>query len=315
MSEPNAESAPEEDAELQFDHAEMTTPESDGPHCASCKRLLNDAYYEINGKIICSSCRQRFEASFRGGSGFARVLKASVFGIVGAILGAAIYFVISRVTGYNIGLVAILVGFIVGGAVRKGTGNRGGLLYQLMAVCLTYISIGMMQLTFFFAGDGQKPDPTMVANPEKLEKAVANDNGQPKPPAVKADGQDQAKAGARPDQAPPAGPAPKAAADAARKATPIAEDDQKQVADAEEDVDPDDAPLPMAPLFLAVIGVGIVVAAPVIEAVHAPISGLIYCFALFQAWQMNKRARIVFNGPFQVGAGKESQAPGIQDAR
>ena len=41
----------------------------------------------------------------------------------------------TRVTGWNIGLVAIVVGFMVGGAVRKGTGNRGGMLYQFLTLC------------------------------------------------------------------------------------------------------------------------------------------------------------------------------------
>src|SRR6185503_14842588 len=44
-------------------------------------------------------------------------------------------------TGYEIGLVAIVVGFMVGGAVRKGCDGRGGWFYQAMAMFLTYSSI------------------------------------------------------------------------------------------------------------------------------------------------------------------------------
>jgi hypothetical protein len=42
-----------------------------------------------------------------------------------------------------------------------------------------------------------------------------------------------------------------------------------------------------------------------------PISGLIYCFALFQAWQMNKKAKLVLNGPFQVSQ-RASDDPGAR---
>ena len=47
----------------------------------------------------------------------------------------------AKATGYEIGLVAIVVGLLVGGAVRKGSGARGGWFYQLMAVALTYAAI------------------------------------------------------------------------------------------------------------------------------------------------------------------------------
>jgi hypothetical protein len=41
----------------------------------------------------------------------------------------------------ELGIVAILVGFMVGKAVRKGSGNRGGAGYQVLAVLITYCCI------------------------------------------------------------------------------------------------------------------------------------------------------------------------------
>ena len=89
-------------------------------------------------------------------------------------VGAFIYYVILRVTGYNIGLVAVLVGFMVGGAVRKGTGNRGGLFYQMLAVFLAYTAIGAMHLPFLF-DEPDQPDPQdKQANfvPKEVDKAA-----------------------------------------------------------------------------------------------------------------------------------------------
>jgi hypothetical protein len=58
------------------------------------------------------------------------LLRAALFGIGAGILGAAIYYGVLALTGYNIGLVAIGVGILVGRAVRKGSGGFGGRGYQ-----------------------------------------------------------------------------------------------------------------------------------------------------------------------------------------
>jgi hypothetical protein len=159
MSEPNA-SGPraDDDAELQagdelqFDQAEYATPVPAGPSCGFCKRPIDDAYYELSGKVICATCRQRVEAAFRGGSPVARVILALVFGSAAGLAGAMLYYAIIRVTGLNIGLVAVVVGFLVGAAVRKGTGNRGGQFYQLLAVFLTYSAIVAMYVPILIEG-------------------------------------------------------------------------------------------------------------------------------------------------------------------
>ena len=51
-------------------------------------------------------------------------------------------------------------------------------------------------------------------------------------------------------------------------------------------------------------------ASPVFEAIQAPIAGLIYCFALWEAWKMNKAVQLAFNGPFRVSA----QGPAEQES-
>ena len=123
-------------------------PPTAGPTCGLCHQPIADAYYEIGGKVFCATCRGRIEQSFRGGSRLGRVLKAFVFGSAAALAGGALYYAIIRTTGINLGLIAVLVGFMVGRAVRAGSGNRGGLFYQFLAVFLTYSSIVAMYLPF-----------------------------------------------------------------------------------------------------------------------------------------------------------------------
>jgi hypothetical protein len=62
-------------------------------------------------------------------------------GFGAGLLGAVIWFTIRRVAHLEIGLVAILVGFMVGKAVRRGSGGRGGVGYQVLAVLITYSCI------------------------------------------------------------------------------------------------------------------------------------------------------------------------------
>ena len=84
-----------------------------------------------------------------------------------AAAGAVLYYLVTRTTGYNIGLISVLVGFMVGAAVRKGTGNRGGLLYQFLALFLTYMAIGAMNLTFDLEALSK------IEAEQKADKAVA----------------------------------------------------------------------------------------------------------------------------------------------
>lgn len=75
------------------------------------------------------------------GASTLRVFKAIGIGTAAAILGAAIWLGVRRATHYEIGYVALLVGFLVGGGVRLGSGNRGGIGYQIIAVVLTYLAV------------------------------------------------------------------------------------------------------------------------------------------------------------------------------
>jgi hypothetical protein len=126
--------------ELQFDHAERAGPPA-GTACAVCKQPITTSYFEINGKIACARCRGRILSVWNRGSSALRGAKAVGLGVLAAALGAAVYFAIAALTGYEFGLIAVLVGLAVGMAVRKGSGGRGGWRYQLLAMFLTYSAV------------------------------------------------------------------------------------------------------------------------------------------------------------------------------
>ena len=136
---------PPPDDELQFDRVE---PASAGygvapapPTCVGCGQPIVNQYFTAGDKVVCPSCRDAVVNHQVGGSKMFRLLKATVFGLAAGLLGAVIWYLVRHFLHLQAGLIAILVGFMVGAAVRKGSNQRGGLGYQLLAVVLTYSSI------------------------------------------------------------------------------------------------------------------------------------------------------------------------------
>ena len=62
-------------------------------------------------------------------------------GIGVGLAGTIVYWAILAATGYEFGLIAIVVGFAVGKAVHWGSRGRGGWAYQTLAIGLTYLAI------------------------------------------------------------------------------------------------------------------------------------------------------------------------------
>lgn len=135
--------------ELQFDRVvtaastSSTPPSKVAVTCASCRRTIETEYYDVNGHTLCDRCRVNIEASAATPQGIRPLLIAGVFGVGAGIVGAAIYYAVIALANLEIGIVAILIGYMVGYAVRKGADGRGGRRFQVLAVALTYASIAL----------------------------------------------------------------------------------------------------------------------------------------------------------------------------
>lgn len=126
--------------DLQFNRAEFTAPTA--AQCTGCQQPLTGQYFSAHGQVLCAACAENIRQQFGGtGSDGARLLQAVLFGIGAAVVGGAIYGAIMAYSGWEIGLISIGVGIIVGKAVRHGSGNLGGTLYQILAAVLTYAAI------------------------------------------------------------------------------------------------------------------------------------------------------------------------------
>lgn len=139
LSNPGSESEVS-NGDLQFDRAEFAGGHT-GPACSTCKRPAENEYHHLNGRVFCTSCRAKIERSIEKLRQSGSLGRAALFGLGAAILGALVYYGVAAATGYEFGLIAIAVGFLVGKAVRKGSGSIGGRKYQVLAIVLTYFSI------------------------------------------------------------------------------------------------------------------------------------------------------------------------------
>ena len=130
--------APEE---LSFGKAEFTTAGGAQPaECGFCKQALVGAYYLFASRPTCERCKTQYELSQASDSG-GRFLRAAVFGALAAAAGSILWYTVRVLSGYEVGLIAVVVGLMVGRAVRVGSRHRGGPLYQALAMALTYVGI------------------------------------------------------------------------------------------------------------------------------------------------------------------------------
>ncbi len=150
---------------LQFDVAESGGHEAsvphgaNGVHCSFCQTALETEYFQVNDRPSCPRCRASIESELAKRPGWDRFAVASLFGLGAAIAGAIVYYAVIRLLNLEIGIVAILIGYMVGYSVRTGAGGRGARRLQILAVVLTYWAVGLAYTPLVFSQPTQQ-DPT-----------------------------------------------------------------------------------------------------------------------------------------------------------
>lgn len=138
---------------LSFDRAIPSAEAAPGDgapqvRCANCARPITATYHTVNGQAVCSSCRMKLEHLTKSVRSPGLLAKAAVYGVGAAIVGAIIYWAVMRFLNLEIGLVAILTGWMVGKAVRAGANGGGGRLLQAGSALLVYLSVAGAYLPF-----------------------------------------------------------------------------------------------------------------------------------------------------------------------
>jgi hypothetical protein len=168
-----------DDAPLQLDRAEPVAAGGPAPSpgpltCAACRQPIAGQYFELNGNVACGPCRDGIVQHLQGPLGSRRFWRAFWFGSGAAVVSALLWWGATVIAnGSEYGFVAIIVGLIVGAAVKKGGRGRGGRKLQLLALLLTYSSIAVahMPLVIKVFADQHTKNET-AAGPKKPDEPL-----------------------------------------------------------------------------------------------------------------------------------------------
>jgi hypothetical protein len=146
---------------LQFDRVatglELSPPQgAPSVVCRVCGASIQTEYYDANGSTICASCRPAVESAAESPRGAVPLVAAGALGLGAGIVGAIIYYAVIAFAHLEIGIVAILIGSMVGYGVRKGAGGRGGRRFQILAVALTCFSVAVWRAMQDTSGRGDR---------------------------------------------------------------------------------------------------------------------------------------------------------------
>jgi len=172
----NSISAPRVSA-IQFEKAEFADQR---PKCTACQTVLEQTYYHLAGHRICGGCAEIARAKLRKPTG-SQVMKGLLYGAGMAAACSIGYAILTYVTGMEIALISILVGYLIARAIRKGTGGLGARKLQVAAVALIYFAITFSYAPLIVKGMAQArekhkvrvSDPRLPALPGPAKAAVA----------------------------------------------------------------------------------------------------------------------------------------------
>lgn len=266
--------------------------EADGPPprettCCRCSQAVTGRYFTAGGLVWCGDCAGAAETALRGRVGFGGFLRAAVLGYLAAVLAGGLWALITIKTGYQLGIVAIAVGLMVGHAVRVGGRRRGGRVLQLLAVALTFLGLSYSTVPLLIHELRESPDlrerflgafseTDESAEGRELPADTVQEKGMP-PTADTGLGSPVGADG-------PGLDGPGEGTGAGEEAEP-----------------PTGA---QAVLALMLLAFAVVLAGPVFIYVLSltgdPFSLLFLAIALWEAWKINRSVRLAFQGPYEV---------------
>jgi hypothetical protein len=141
------------------------TGQQPGVLCAACQQMTADEYFDVNGQSVCAACRSDIELRGEPARGSLPLARAALFGFGAAIAGAVLYYAVVAITNFEIGLVAIAIGYMVGYAIRTGAGGRGGRTLQVLAIVLTYWAVGLAYVPIAFTASVEESQQAAAADP------------------------------------------------------------------------------------------------------------------------------------------------------
>jgi hypothetical protein len=166
---------------LQFQHAEPLpaagSGADSGPQCVVCKQPAGNTYFHARGHVVCPACAGRIQSAQQTAPA-PSLGRAFVYGAGAALGGCLLYAAVSILTGLEIGLIAIVVGVMVGKAMRHGSRGVGGRPLQILAVILTYFAITTSYIPVILYKVAKNPEfasQRQAKRPPAQDSATATD--------------------------------------------------------------------------------------------------------------------------------------------
>jgi hypothetical protein len=181
MSDPDAQDGLQFETAVPHAPSDAVTGEQGSVTCRACERTITDEYFDINGQPVCDSCRVRIGEQAETPKGWGVFARTGLYGLGATIAGAVLYYAVIAITDFEIGIVAIAIGYMVGYAVRAGARGRGGRRFQVLALVLTYWAVGLAYTPLAFSGTSEQSErqaQTTPASPasESTDAADATDD-------------------------------------------------------------------------------------------------------------------------------------------
>lgn len=148
--------------------AEYTEPQKPvvSMYCSECRAILRIMYFSLDERPLCPKCSASYRTRIELGTGPSAMGRAILYGTGAAIAGMiGVAILLSLVGAFRI-ISALGVAWLVATAIGKATGNYGGRRYQVLAVTLTYLALGLAMLMPVFRAARELAH---VKTPPKLE--------------------------------------------------------------------------------------------------------------------------------------------------
>jgi hypothetical protein len=156
----------------------VPTPAAPVPRlwCTDCRAPVTQYYALDDNRPVCGKCRVGYAAKIARGEGPQAMVRAILYGLGGALAGAALIAILIETVGFGRLIAALGIGWIVAWAINRATGDYFDQRYRILAVVLTYFAVGLGSLAPVVVALVNLPDEVVVAEAEVTDDAAADDD-------------------------------------------------------------------------------------------------------------------------------------------
>lgn len=117
--------------------------------CESCHLPIKKTYYMNSDQTICTQCKWYLERNYRSVFHSDLLFRCFSFGTISAIALIGIYFTFLLAGGYDLKVLSLIFGAIIGITVSFASRKKGGWALQAIAMIITYLAIVSLDIPQF----------------------------------------------------------------------------------------------------------------------------------------------------------------------